>query len=85
MTPVIFRAEKRSSENEITAVFPTIEANPGYMVCYAHIGQHGECGQGWYYTTRPAKPDEYSDLLAELIGLGYDDLKVYKRMPSHRR
>jgi hypothetical protein len=38
--------------------------------------------------TIPAKPDEYKDLLEELISMGYDDLKVYQRwyywMDTHR-
>lgn len=87
--PVIFRAERSGHfKGDVTAVFPTLEGNPGEMTCYAHIGQHGSCSLGWYYRTRPAKPHEYAALLAELRGiyerkLGPHDtafrLVVYKR------
>lgn len=81
MTPVIFRAEKYGPfKNELTAVFPKLDANPGMMVCYAHIGQHSECCFNWYRKTRPATPEEYNTLLKELVRIGYTDLKVYKRI-----
>jgi hypothetical protein len=79
MTPVIFRRDG----DEIVAVFPTIEADPGQATCYAHIGQHSGCSRQWYYETRPAKPAEYADLLAELVDIGYDDLKIYRRWSYH--
>lgn len=83
--PVLFRAAKAHNP-EITAVFPTLEAGPGEMTCYAHIGQHGACALEWYYMhTRPAKPHEYAPLLRELRGIyerGPDpvELVVYKQM-----
>lgn len=84
--PVIFRADlARPWTGTVTAVFPTLEANPGAMVCYQHIGQHGECSLDWYYSTRPAYPHEYASLLDELRSIyerGEDavELVVYKRM-----
>lgn len=66
--PVIFRKE---SDGSILAVFPTqAESYAGYhMLCYAHIGQHGTCSIDYYHETKPASPDEYADLLAELTGI----------------
>lgn len=29
--------------DEVLAVMPTLPANEGFYVCYAHVGQHGEC------------------------------------------
>ncbi len=84
-TPVVFRAD-RNKNPEITAVFPCEPSDIAghFMTCYAHIGQHSGCSYDWYNRTRAAKPDEYADLLAELIGLGYKP-KVYKRIqPAHR-
>jgi hypothetical protein len=84
--PVIFRADRSGDfKGSITAVFPTGEANPGNLVCYAHVGQHGECSLDWYRSTRPAKPHEYEPLLRELQGIyGREpdavQLVVYKRM-----
>lgn len=77
-TPVIFRKD----EQEVIAVFP---AEPGTLElstlwCYTHVGQHSACTSGWYRTTQPATPDEYKDLLEELISIGYDDLKIVKRI-----
>jgi len=61
-----------------------LPGSPCCMTCYAHIGQHASCSYEWYWTTRPAKPDEYADLLAELQGI-YDDLVVCRRITSKMR
>lgn len=62
MIPVLFRKDGP----EIVAVFPTIDAGSFQVACYAHVGQHSGCSREWYYTTKPAKPEEYADLLAEI-------------------
>lgn len=73
-TTVIFRADRSGDfKGQVTAVFPAD------MSCYAHIGQHSECGDDWYRTTRPATPAEYASLHRELVQIGYDDLVVRKR------
>lgn len=84
--PVLFR----KSQGEVTAVFPTVcGSGPDDMTCYAHVGQHGICCRAWYNSTRPANPEDYADLLAELRGiyersLGEGDhafkLRVYVRI-----
>jgi hypothetical protein len=64
---VVFRAERSGlHKGEVTAVFPTIWEGMNTYQCYAYVGQHSGCARDWYYTTRPATPDEYGDLLAEL-------------------
>ena len=78
--PVLFRVD---DDGDVTAVFPTLPANPGFWVCYAHVGQHGECSREWYRTTRPAREPEYAPLKRELEQIGYR-LKVMKRSPSWR-
>ena len=84
---VIFRAD-RKKEPEITAVFPSECGTDEYdMTCYAHVGQHGSCHQGFINRTRLAKPHEYESLLAELrqIYAPEYDLRVCKRItPQHR-
>lgn len=89
--PVLFRAEKAGPhKGEVTAVLPALEANPGHLTCYAHVGQHSEGSRGWYAGTRAATEAEYADLLRELRGIytHTDDepveLVVGKRLPSHR-
>lgn len=85
--PVIFRAERSGKfKGDVTAVFPTLPNDEAghEMTCYAHIGQHSGCSFGWYNTTRAARPDEYADLLAELISIGYRP-KVCRRMTAQHR
>ncbi len=80
MTPVIFK--KESGGAQVYAAFPTIAGNdnPQTMACYAHIGQHGIADAGYVRETKPAKPSEYADLLAELRAIGYDDLVIRHRL-----
>lgn len=91
-TPVVFRASRRKEPEgrgaEITAVFPCEPATLGNddMTCYAHVGQHGACHQGWINSTRAAKPEEYADLKRELESAPYGyRLKVYRRIQPWMR
>ncbi len=82
-TPVLFRTDK---SGETTAVFPTIPGAAYMMTCYAHIGQHSSCSFEWYNTTKPVDLGDYKDLLAELVhSVGYDDLKIVKRITRRMR
>ena len=95
--PVIFRADRSGPfKGDVTAVFPTIPADYAglEMTCYAHTGQHSGCAHVWYRGTRPAKPEEYAGLLAELRGIygrdgGPDDppvvLRVARRITANHR
>lgn len=85
--PILFRKE---SDDSITAVFPTIPGSPGMMSCYAHLGQHSSCSLVWYRGTRPARPEEYADLLTELRRIyeqGDDpvELQIVKRITQAHR
>src|SRR4051812_49165104 len=66
--PVLFRVTKHGQfKGTVDAVFPTLPANPGHVVCYSHVGQHSEGSTEWLYNaTRPAKLEEYAALLAEV-------------------
>lgn len=69
---VIFRTARSGPDRgEVTAVFPTCAADYAgrEFVVYAHIGQHGAATLSWYWSTRPARPEEYAGLLAELHAL----------------
>lgn len=86
MTKVIFRKWK-NKEGGIIALFPEEKFDAGgcYCMSYMHVGQHG--GSDYPYMisiTKPAKPEEYQDLLQELISIGYDDLKIQKRRTAFR-
>lgn len=89
-TPVIFRVHRqpKTHGSDVVAVFPCepFSAAGREMVCYAHVGQHGGCDFGWYRETRPAFPEEYADLKAELEAAPYGyRLKVYQRINSKLR
>lgn len=83
MTKVLFRYDKVC--HDILAVFPNmywVSFGSKVVTCYAHIGQHHECHLDYVKShTRPAKPNEYASLLAELVGIGYNDLRILKRLP----
>lgn len=36
------------------------------LTCYAHCGQHSECDVHWYRVAKPATPEQYAALHAEL-------------------
>jgi hypothetical protein len=78
MTKVIFR---KFSDGDVIALFPTIPGDVSFLTCesYQHIGQHGAAAEFITTSTKPAKPEEYAPLLAELQAIGYDDLKIAKR------
>lgn len=85
ITPVLFRVHRSPVKYgaDVTAVFPCEPADYSgdAMSCYVHIGQHGQCSLAWYYETRPAKPEEYAELKAELESAPYCyRLKVYQRI-----
>ncbi len=78
-TPVVFRVWKRGGG--VLALFPNLPADVRGILCssYSHVGQHGAAD---YYrcvqSTRPAIPDEYGPLVAELERIGYV-LRTIKR------
>lgn len=75
---VIFR---KFTDGDIIALFPTESADWCAHNCssYMHIGQHGTASTGIVSNTKPTKPHEYADLLAELKDIGYEDLIIAKR------
>lgn len=77
-TIVIFRKFKKSGE--IIALFPEIIADPTPEFCesYMHVGQHGGAMADLTDITRPATPEEYAELKAELEDIGYN-LTVKKK------
>lgn len=81
---VTFRVWKSGIHSgDVTALWPAISAGWArgqYCQSYAHIGQHGAADYSYVVNlTRPATPDEYADLLAELNDKGYEDIYVIHR------
>lgn len=79
MTKVVFRYDKKAGA--VLAIFPELGSCANYRVtCYAHIGQHFEASHPQIIaTTQPATESQSGALLAELVAVGYDDLRVVKR------
>lgn len=76
MQRVTFRKWKNSGD--VISFFPDQVDGP-FIMSYEHIGQHG--GAMYPHSqTAPASPAEYANLLAELKCLGYDDLRIVKRV-----
>ena len=83
---VVFRKERKPTEddifygNDVTAFIygEGIPVNYGKVMCYQHVGQHGEASLEYYNSLKPASPDEYADLLAELKSI-YDDVNLVVR------
>lgn len=75
---VIYR---KDSDGKIIAFLPELSANVGNIVCYAHIGQHGEASIEYYHGTEKALPSEYEPLHKELKRIYSDvELSVKRRI-----
>ena len=66
-TRVIF---KMDGENCI-AFLLNVPANPGNLMSYAHVGQHGEASLGYFYELPLATEEQFKDLHEELESIGY--------------
>lgn len=75
-TRVIFRV---FSDGEVIALFPHIDEGNGNILSYMHIGQHGGASPLIVHDTKPATPEQYKELFAELQGIGYN-LTTGKRL-----
>ena len=80
-TKVIF---KKYYNGNIVAAFPQLIGtnSPFTMQCYEHVGQHYSGAESYLSILKPAKPQEYADLLTELQDIGYD-VKVSHRFTRH--
>jgi hypothetical protein len=81
---VVFRKEL---SGDVLAVFPSIPADyHGAMLCYAHVGQHGSCSNGYYYReTKPATLEEYGPLLDELRRIYETGADAVRLIPRKKR
>jgi hypothetical protein len=70
-------------KGQVIAFLPDSLAETGCIWSYMHVGQHGEADLGFYHACKPARPEQYQELLAELISIGYDP--VIKQRITHRK
>jgi hypothetical protein len=80
MTRVVFR---RYSDGQIIALFPDVpwSRRLGEVASYMHIGQHGAADYRHVVaTTKPATEKESAGLLNELRQVGYNNIRVIKRI-----
>jgi hypothetical protein len=80
---VIIRRDRETGT--LVAFMPEASANPGMIVCYAHIGQHGEACRDYMLGCKTVGYDlpEVQELVKELVTVGYG-VRLVKRMPSWR-
>lgn len=79
-TRVVFR---RYSDGQIIALFPDVpwSGRLGEVASYMHIGQHGAADYRHVVaTTKPATEKESAGLLNELRQVGYNNIRVIKRI-----
>ena len=82
-TKVVFRKFKNG---QIVALFPEIRERGGMVESYMHIGQHAAADPLIVHDTKPATPDEYRALAAELAAIGYRlDIRRNMRAYYHYR
>lgn len=72
-TRVIFYLD---DDGGVFAYFPDMGTDENFFLCYARIGQHSACSPEYIKGRQKAKLWQYGDLLKELIGQGYNDLRV---------
>ena len=80
-TDVIFRKDYRG----VFAMFPYLIATPdGHVTSYMHVGQHFSADYNYcIMKSKPAKPEEYADLMAELEQVGYN-LRIIQKINANK-
>lgn len=79
-TRVVFR---RYSDGQIIALFPDVpwSGRRDEIISYMHLGQHGVADYRYVVaTTKPATEKESAGLLNELRQVGYNNIRVIKRI-----
>ena len=79
MTKVIFKI----LEGQVIAFMPALIGDNDYFnTCesYMHIGQHSSADVELCSRLKPASLEQYTPLLNELVSIGYDDIKIAKRV-----
>ena len=77
---IIFKYDP--TDGTVIAFLPDEAAPPGLIATYTHVGQSSYASWDFYQSCKTAKPEQYMELMRELIDLGYvTNPKVLKRHP----
>ena len=80
LTKVQFLVNEKDPGNpDLFAYFPEEDDHGNYKMAYSHVGQHTSASPEYAKESRPATPEEYADLKAELESIGYN-LEVLNSM-----
>jgi hypothetical protein len=75
ITDVVFRCDKHGDfKDTVFALLPhEVDDRNGHVTSYQHVGQHSSADYtGCIASSRPATPEEYKNLKAEMEGRGYN-------------
>ena len=73
ITRVEFLVNEKDPENpDLFAYFPDEIHHGDFRTAYSHVGQHSSAHPAYAKESRPATPEEYQPLKAELESLGYN-------------
>src|ERR1035437_2833216 len=73
LTKVQFLVNEKDPENpDLFAYFPEEIDHDEFRTAYSHVGQHSAAHPKYAAESRPATPEEYADLKAELESIGYN-------------
>jgi len=72
---IVFRVDtSKDFKGTIFALFPhDVCTTNGLVTHYQHVGQHGSADyRGCIASSKLATPEQYADLLAEMVSIGYE-------------
>ena len=61
---------------EVLAVFPNTYEKSGFLMCYAHLGQHSYAHTDYLKGLKPAMEEQYKSLKEELENIVGDNLQI---------
>lgn len=69
---IMWTPDRRKKDRDLIAFLPDEPANPGNVMSYMHIGQHGEASLEYMRECTIATEAESEPLRQELIEIGYE-------------
>jgi hypothetical protein len=79
---IVFRVDKsRDFSGQVFALFPhECDNHNGNVTSYQHVGQHSSANyKHCLEVSKSATPEQYADLLKELVSIGYEVNVVKKQ------